>query len=166
SLRLPTATHSSDDFRFYFVAVNITFRNTVGPSKHQAVALGSGADLSAFYMCSFEGYQDTLYAHSMRQFYSDCHIYGTVDFIFGNAAVVFQNCNIFPRLPMTGQFNSITAQGRTDPNQNTGISIHNTTIRPADDLAPRVGVVKTYLGRPWKQYSRMVLWKIKKKTFI
>ncbi|XP_025690765.1 pectinesterase-like [Arachis hypogaea] len=139
-----------------FVAVNITFRNTAGPSKHQAVALRSGADLSAFYMCSFEGYQDTLYTHSMRQFYSDCHIYGTVDFIFGNAAVVFQNCNIFPRLPMTGQFNSITAQGRTDPNQNTGISIHNATIRAADDLAPRVGVVKTYLGRPWKQYSRTV----------
>ncbi|KAL4289144.1 hypothetical protein AHAS_Ahas19G0356800 [Arachis hypogaea] len=65
---------------------------------------------------------------------------------------------------MTGQFNSITAQGRTDPNQNTGISIHNATIRPADDLAPRVGVVKTYLGRPWKQYSRTVLSKnIKKK---
>ncbi|XLU62597.1 hypothetical protein S245_021806, partial [Arachis hypogaea] len=134
--------------------VNITFQNTAGPSKHQAVALRSGADLSAFYMCSFEGYQGTLYAHSMRQFYSDCHIYGTVDFIFGNAAVVFQNCNIFPRLPMTSQFNSITAQGRTDPNQNTGISIHNATIRPAEDLAPRVSVVKTYLGRPWKQYSR------------
>ncbi|MED6121648.1 hypothetical protein PIB30_032189 [Stylosanthes scabra] len=139
-----------------FVAVNITFRNTAGPSKHQAVALRSGADLSAFYMCSFEGYQDTLYTHSMRQFYSDCDIYGTVDFIFGNAAVVFQNCNIFPRLPMTGQFNTITAQGRTNPNQNTGMSIHNATVRPADDLAPLVGAVKTYLGRPWKQYSRTV----------
>ncbi|XLT63905.1 hypothetical protein HN873_020429, partial [Arachis hypogaea] len=141
--------------------VNITFQNTAGPSKHQAVALRSGADLSAFYMCSFEGYQGTLYAHSMRQFYSDCHIYGTVDFIFGNAAVVFQNCNIFPRLPMTSQFNSITAQGRTDPNQNTGISIHNATIRPAEDLAPRVSVVKTYLGRPWKQYSRTIDLKLK-----
>ncbi|MED6180260.1 hypothetical protein PIB30_008760 [Stylosanthes scabra] len=140
-----------------FVAVNITFRNTAGPSKHQAVALRSGADLSAFYMCSFEGYQDTLYTHSMRQFYSDCDIYGTVDFIFGNAAVVFQNCNIFPRLPMSGQFNTITAQGRTDPNQNTGMSIHNATVRPADDLAPLVGSVQTYLGRPWKQFSRTVI---------
>ncbi|KAJ1402377.1 Pectinesterase, catalytic [Sesbania bispinosa] len=79
-----------------FVAVNITFRNTAGPSKHQAVALRSGADMSTFYSCSFEGYQDTLYTHSMRQFYRECDIYGTVDFIFGNAAVVLQNCNIYP----------------------------------------------------------------------
>ncbi|KAK2418746.1 putative pectinesterase/pectinesterase inhibitor [Trifolium repens] len=139
-----------------FLAVNITFRNTAGPIKHQAVAVRNGADLSTFYSCSFEGYQDTLYTHSMRQFYRECDIYGTVDFIFGNAAVVFQNCNLYPRLPSTGQFNAITAQGRTDPNQNTGTSIHNTTIKAADDLAPMIGTVKTYLGRPWKEYSRTV----------
>ncbi|PON66303.1 Pectinesterase, Tyr active site [Trema orientale] len=142
-----------------FVAVNITFRNTAGASKHQAVAVRNGADLSAFYSCSFEGYQDTLYTHSLRQFYRECDIYGTVDFIFGNAAVVFQNCNLYPRLPMANQFNAITAQGRTDPNQNTGISIHNCTVRAADDLAPSTGGIpaaKTYLGRPWKEYSRTV----------
>ncbi|ESW35128.1 hypothetical protein PHAVU_001G209300 [Phaseolus vulgaris] len=140
----------------WFVAVDITFRNTAGPSKHQAVALRSGADNSTFYSCSFEGYQDTLYTHSLRQFYRECDIYGTVDFIFGNAAVVFQTCNMYPRLPMSGQFNAITAQGRTDPNQNTGTSIQNSTIKAAADLAPVVGTVKTYLGRPWKEYSRTV----------
>ncbi|XP_031256170.1 probable pectinesterase/pectinesterase inhibitor 7 [Pistacia vera] len=139
-----------------FVAVNITFRNTAGAVKHQAVALRSGADLSTFYSCSFEAYQDTLYTHSLRQFYSECDIYGTVDFIFGNAAVVLQNCGIYPRLPMSGQFNAITAQGRTDPNQNTGTSIHNCTIRAADDLASSNQTVNTYLGRPWKEYSRTV----------
>ncbi|EXB33524.1 putative pectinesterase/pectinesterase inhibitor 41 [Morus notabilis] len=139
-----------------FVAVNITFRNTAGAIKHQAVALRNGADLSTFYSCSFEAYQDTLYTHSLRQFYRDCDIYGTVDFIFGNAAVVFQNCNMYPRLPMQNQFNAITAQGRTDPNQNTGISIHNCTIKAADDLAASNGTIKTYLGRPWKEYSTTV----------
>lgn len=104
-----------------FVAVNITFRNTAGAFKHQAVALRSGADMSTFYRCSFEGYQATLYTKSLRQFYGECDIYGTIEFIFGNAAVVLQNCNIYPRLPMSGQFNTITAQGSTDPNQNTGI---------------------------------------------
>ncbi|KAH1195618.1 putative pectinesterase/pectinesterase inhibitor 41 [Glycine max] len=138
-----------------FVGVNMTIRNTAGAVKHQAVALRSGADLSTFYSCSFEGYQDTLYVHSLRQFYSECDIYGTVDFIFGNAKVVFQNCKMYPRLPMSGQFNAITAQGRTDPNQDTGISIHNCTIRAADDLAASNGVA-TYLGRPWKEYSRTV----------
>ncbi|KAH1195619.1 putative pectinesterase/pectinesterase inhibitor 7 [Glycine max] len=131
-----------------FVAMNITFRNTAGPSKHQAVAVRNGADMSTFYSCSFEGYQDTLYTHSLRQFYRECDIYGTVDFIFGNAAVVLQNCNMYPRLPMSGQFNAITAQGRTDPNQNTGISIQNATIKAAQDLAPVVGTVETFLGRP------------------
>ncbi|CAA0828225.1 Probable pectinesterase/pectinesterase inhibitor 7 [Striga hermonthica] len=139
-----------------FVASDITFRNTAGPAKHQAVALRNGADLSIFYNCSFEAYQDTLYVHSLRQFYRNCQIYGTVDFIFGNAAVVFQGCNLRPRLPMPGQFNAITAQGRTDPNQNTGISIQNCTVQATDDLAASNGTVKTYLGRPWKEYSRTV----------
>uniref|UniRef100_A0A2N9FL11 Pectinesterase n=1 Tax=Fagus sylvatica TaxID=28930 RepID=A0A2N9FL11_FAGSY len=139
-----------------FMAMNITFRNTAGAIKQQAVAVLNMADLSTFYSCSFEGYQDTLFAHSLRQFYRDCDIYGTVDFIFGNAAAVFQNNNFYARLPSKGQFNPITAQGRTDPNQNTGISIQNCTIRAADDLASSNFVVKTYLGRPWKQYSRTV----------
>ncbi|KAG6645962.1 pectinesterase-like [Carya illinoinensis] len=139
-----------------FVATNITFRNTAGAIKNQAVAVRNGADLSTFYRCSFEGYQDTLYTHSMRQFYRECDIYGTVDFIFGNAAAVFQDCNIYPRLPLQGQFNAITAQGRTDPNQNTGTSIHNCSIKAAKDLASGDGTTKTYLGRPWKQYSRTV----------
>ncbi|CAM8991318.1 unnamed protein product [Rhodiola kirilowii] len=139
-----------------FIMVGMTIRNTAGAIKHQAVALRNGADLSTFYMCSFEAYQDTLYTHSLRQFYRECDVYGTVDFIFGNAAVVLQECNLYPRLPMSGQFNAITAQGRTDPNQNTGTSIHNCVIRAADDLASNNKTVKTYLGRPWKEYSRTV----------
>lgn len=139
-----------------FVAVNITFRNTAGAIKHQAVAVRNGADLSTFYSCSFEGYQDTLYTHSLRQFYRECDIYGTVDFVFGNAAVVFQNCNLYPRRPLDKQFNAITAQGRTDPNQNTGISIQRCTIRAADDLAASNVSFRTYLGRPWKEFSRTI----------
>ena len=140
-----------------FVAINMTFQNIAGAAKHQAVAVRNGADLSTFYSCSFEGYQDTLYTHSMRQFYKDCDIYGTVDFIFGNAAVVFQNCNIYSRLPMRGQSNTITAQGRTDPNQNTGTSIQNCNLVAAPDLAADNGSTVTYLGRPWKEYSRTVI---------
>ncbi|KAG4959975.1 hypothetical protein AAZX31_13G170000 [Glycine max] len=139
-----------------FVAVDVTFRNTAGPQKHQAVALRNNADLSTFYRCSFEGYQDTLYVHSLRQFYRECDIYGTVDFIFGNAAVVFQSCNIYARKPMPNQKNAVTAQGRTDPNQNTGISIQNCKIDAAPDLAADLNSTENYLGRPWKVYSRTV----------
>ncbi|KAL8119775.1 putative pectinesterase/pectinesterase inhibitor 47 [Apium graveolens] len=140
-----------------FVAIDVTFQNTAGPEKHQAVAVRNNADISTFYRCSFEGYQDTLYVHSLRQFYRECDIYGTVDFIFGNSASVFQACNIYARKPMPNQKNAITAQGRSDPNQKTGISIHNCTIQAAPDLALDVnGTTKNYLGRPWKQYSRTV----------
>ncbi|CAN0891564.1 Probable pectinesterase/pectinesterase inhibitor 60 [Linum grandiflorum] len=149
-----------------FVARGITFRNTAGPRKGQAVALRSMSDLSVFYQCSIEGYQDTLFIHSQRQFYRDCYISGTIDFIFGNAAAVFQNCVISPRRPLHGQANMITAQGRNDPFQNTGISIHNSKIVPAPDLRPVVRTVKTYLGRPWMQYARTVVMRSYMDRFI
>ncbi|RYR71143.1 hypothetical protein Ahy_A02g005442 isoform B [Arachis hypogaea] len=141
-----------------FIGQGMTFRNTAGAGNHQAVVLRSGSDLSVFYQCSFEGYQDTLYVYSDRQFYKQCDIYGTVDFIFGNAAVVFQNCNLYARNP-PNKINTITAQGRTDPNQNTGISIHNCVVTAASDLKAVQSSVKTYLGRPWQQYSRTVFMK-------
>ncbi|KAE8655268.1 putative pectin methylesterase family protein [Hibiscus syriacus] len=121
-----------------------------GPQNHQAVALRSGSDLSVFYRCGFEGYQDTLYAHSQRQFYKECYIYGTVDFIFGNAAAVLQNCMIYARRPMDKQKNIVTAQGRTDPNQNTGIVIHNSRVMAAADLAP----VLIHSKRSWDVHGR------------
>ncbi|PWA99296.1 pectinesterase, catalytic, Pectin lyase fold/virulence factor [Artemisia annua] len=97
-----------------FIARGMTFRNTAGRQNHQAVALRSSSDLSVFYQCGFKGYLDTLYTHSQRQIYKECYIYGTVDFIFGNAAVVFQNCMIYGRRGMKGQQVTITAEGRTD----------------------------------------------------
>lgn len=142
-----------------FIAKGMTFENTAGPQKHQAVALRSGSDFSIFYRCSFKGYQDTLYVYSKRQFYKECDIYGTVDFIFGNAAAVLQNCNIYARRPMNHQKNTITAQGRSSPNENTGIVIHDSIIEAAPDLKPVQGLIQTFLGRPWKMYSRTVVMK-------
>ncbi|CAE6077286.1 unnamed protein product [Arabidopsis arenosa] len=142
-----------------FWARDMTFENTAGPHKHQAVALRVSSDLSLFYRCSFKGYQDTLFTHSLRQFYRDCHIYGTIDFIFGDAAAVFQNCDIFVRRPMDHQGNMITAQGRDDPHSNSGISIQHSRIRAAPEFEAVKGRFKNYLGRPWKKYSRTVFLK-------
>lgn len=140
-----------------FIAQDIGFQNTAGPQKHQAVALRVGADQSVINRCKIDAYQDTLYAHSLRQFYRDCYVTGTVDYIFGDAAVVLQNCQLVARKPMSGQKNMVTAQGRTDPNSATGTSIQSCKIIPSSDLAPVKGTVKTFLGRPWKQYSRTVV---------
>ncbi|KAJ3677082.1 hypothetical protein LUZ60_002806 [Juncus effusus] len=144
-----------------FIARDLTVENTAGPTKHQAVALRSDSDLSAFYRCSFDGYQDTLYAHALRQFYRDCRIAGTVDFIFGDAVAVFQNCQILARKPLPDQKNSVTAQGRKDPNQNTGFCLQFCNISADIDLAASAvsssNQTYTYLGRPWKEYSRTVI---------
>ncbi|CAL0324596.1 unnamed protein product [Lupinus luteus] len=144
-----------------FMAQDITFRNTA--TTTQAVALRSSSDNSVFYKCGLEGYQDTLYVHSQRQFYRECDIYGTVDFIFGNAAVVFQNCNLYAR---NGYQNTVTvtAQGRLDPNQNTGIIIHNSKFTGAPGFNSKN--VKSYLGRPWKQYSKTVVMKTFLDSFL
>ncbi|XP_051149337.1 pectinesterase [Andrographis paniculata] len=149
-----------------FWARDMTFENTAGPEKHQAVAARVSSDESVFYRCSFRGYQDTLFVHSLRQFYRDCHVYGTIDFIFGDAATVFQNCDILVRRPMDHQSNIITAQGRSDPNQNTGISIVNSRVSPAGNFQAVKGKFKTYLGRPWKPYSRTVIMKTELDGFV
>ena len=128
-----------------FLARDITFQNTAGPSKHQAVAFRVGSDFSAFYQCDMLAYQDTLYVHSNRQYFVKCLIAGTVDFIFGNAAVVLQDCDIHARRPNSGQKNMVTAQGRTDPNQNTGIVIQRCRIGATSDLQPVRSSFPTYL---------------------
>lgn len=140
-----------------FIARDITIENTAGPEKHQAVALRSDSDLSVFYRCGFKGYQDTLYTHTMRQFFRECTISGTVDFIFGDATVVFQNCQILAKKGLSNQKNTITAQGRKDPNEPTGFSIQFCNITTDSDLVPFVNTTETYLGRPWKEYSRTII---------
>ncbi|KAK1365129.1 Pectinesterase [Heracleum sosnowskyi] len=142
-----------------FLARDITIINTSGPEKHQAVALRVTSN-AAFYHCEIISHQDTLYAHSLRQFYLECTIQGTIDFIFGNAAAIFQNCRILIRKPNPGQANMVTAQGRQDPNQNTGISLQNCTIVAARNfsMAERQDF-STFLGRPWRNYSRTVIMK-------
>ncbi|KAL2900370.1 Pectinesterase 3 [Bienertia sinuspersici] len=64
----------------------------------------------------------------------ECDIYGTIDLIIGDAAVVIQSCNIYVRKPMNKQHNTVKAQGRSNPNMSTGIVIHNSIIGAALDL--------------------------------
>lgn len=142
-----------------FIARDMTFENTAGPEKHQAVALRSDSDLSVYYRCSMRGYQDTLYPHTNRQFYRECRISGTVDFIFGDATVVFQNCQILVKKGLPNQKNTITAQGRKDPAQPTGFSIQFSNISADSDLLASANSTLSYLGRPWKQYSRTIIMK-------
>ncbi|KAK9989805.1 hypothetical protein SO802_030044 [Lithocarpus litseifolius] len=139
-----------------FIARDIGFHNTAGPQGEQALALYIASDHSVFFRCSIAGYQDSLYALALRQFYRECDIYGTIDFIFGNAVAVFQSCNLVLRRPQRG-YNVILANGRNDPGQNTGFSIQKCKIMVSSDFSAVKHSYNSYLGRPWKEYSRAVI---------
>ncbi|KAI3940793.1 hypothetical protein MKW98_030112 [Papaver atlanticum] len=139
-----------------FMATKITFENRAGPHKDQAVALRVSSARAVFYRCSFLGYQDTLYVHRNVQFFRECDIYGTIDFIFGDSRVVIQKSNIYARTPLVGHPNIITAQKRGKSTDNTGIIIHDSRILPAPEYVQFKKVVETYLGRPWGNYSQVV----------
>ncbi|GAB2295239.1 hypothetical protein Dimus_029414 [Dionaea muscipula] len=140
-----------------FMARDIGIENSAGPTKHQAVALRVVSDFSIFYNCQFDGYQDTLYAVRSRQFYRDCTISGTIDFIFGNALVVFQNCKMVIRKPLENQQCMVTAQGRTVPDSPGATILQNCTITADPAYHPVRMINKGFLGRPWKPYSRTVV---------
>ncbi|XP_008795810.1 putative pectinesterase/pectinesterase inhibitor 28 [Phoenix dactylifera] len=141
----------------WFTGMGLGFENTAGPQNHQAVALRVNADRSVFYNCRMDGYQDTLYAHSGRQFYRDCTITGTIDFIFGDSATMLQNCMIIVRKPMDNQQNIVTAHGRIDRQGNGALVIQNCTITSDPAYYPSRKKLPTYLGRPWKPYSRTLI---------
>ncbi|KAF3973836.1 hypothetical protein CMV_002769 [Castanea mollissima] len=142
-----------------FIARDIGFHNTAGPQGGQALAVYVASDHSVFFRCSIAGYQDSLCAFALRQFYRECDIYGTIDFIFGNAVAVFQSCNLVLRRPQGPQrgYNVILANGRNDPGQNTGFSVQKCKIMVSSDFSAVKHSYNSYLGRPWKEYSRAVI---------
>jgi pectinesterase len=127
-----------------FEAQNITFENSYGTGT-QAVAISVHSDRAVFRNCRFLGMQDTLYAASGRQYYVDSYIAGHVDFIFGNAAAVFDHCEIRSRGP-----GYVAAVSRTMPEGQQGFVF--THCR----LTADAGVHDVFLGRPWRNYSRVV----------
>ncbi|PIN01091.1 Pectinesterase [Handroanthus impetiginosus] len=124
-----------------FIARDIGFKNKAGLTKLQAVALRSSSDKSIFYRCYIDGYQDTLYTHTNRQYYRECIVTGTVDFILGNAAAVFQNCDLQPRQP--------------GPGHKTSFKIQECSISTLGNFS-----ACPFLGRPWNNYSTTIVMKM------
>lgn len=136
-----------------FIARDIKFVNTAGPEKFQAVAFHSKSNQSALFRCAFHGYQDTLYAHAGEKLYRECDIVGTVDFIFGNTAAVFEMCSIRARRPLMQQVVTVTAQG-ADNQEKSGFSIIRSKILRFED---EEFTAVAYLGRPWKSHATVVV---------
>jgi pectin methylesterase-like acyl-CoA thioesterase len=163
-------THNSatvDVLADNFIAKNLTIENN-SDSTHpgvrmgrQAVALLVRGDRDIFENVRFLGGQDTLYADGKschgtgatracipaRQFFDHCYIQGNVDFIFGDANVVFDLCTINSTPHAEG---TITAQSKSHPSQSSGVVFNDCRLTAA------TGVQNVYLGRPWRPYSTVV----------
>ncbi|HMQ64549.1 MAG TPA: pectinesterase family protein [Flavilitoribacter sp.] len=130
-----------NDFR----AENLTIENTAGPVG-QALALSVEADRCRFINCAFKGHQDTLYTagEGARQYYKNCYIEGTTDFIFGEATAVFDHCEVHSLT------NSFVTAASTPKGAEYGYVFLHCRLTAAE------GVDKVYLGRPWRSFARTV----------
>lgn len=130
----------------HFTATNMTFQNTAG-AVGQAVAIDVTADKSYFDHCQFLGWQDTLYAQSGHQYYSNDYIGGNIDYVFGDATAVFETTEFHN---LGGNGGTITAQKRASANETTGFVLNNDKIDGTTANA-------IYLGRPWGPYGRVIV---------
>ena len=130
-----------------FMAENITFENTSGPVG-QAVACHVAADRAVFRHCRFLGFQDTLYTfgEDTREYYEDCYIEGTVDFIFGKATAVFNRCELHSK---SGGY--VTAPA-TPQGCKYGYVFYDCRLTSDSDV--KTGSV--WLSRPWRPYAQAV----------
>ena len=138
----------------YITFEDLSFENSAGEGKEigQAVAVFTDGDFLFFNRCRFLGNQDTLYTYGRfgkfggikRNYFKDCYIEGTTDFIFGTSIAYFENCRIHSKK------NSYVTAASTLQGQKYGYVFVNCTLT-ADP-----GVTKCYLGRPWGAYAKTV----------
>jgi pectinesterase len=138
-----------------FHAENLTIENSSGRAG-QAVALSVEADRCSFSNCKFLGNQDTLYlaGENYRQYFFDCYIEGTTDFIFGEATALFEECTIKCKA------DSYITAASTPEGIAYGFVFKNCTI----EAAP--GIKNVYLGRPWRKYAKVVFIDCRMGSFI
>jgi len=139
-------TSGSSSFYIYgegFSAESLTFENSAGPVG-QAVAVWAGGDKSTFINCRFLGFQDTLYTYggNNRQYYKNCYIEGTVDYIFGAATAWFENCTLFCK-----KAGYISAASTADTTKFGHVFNKCKIIGDAPNNS-------FYLGRPWRPYAK------------
>jgi pectin methylesterase-like acyl-CoA thioesterase len=125
-----------------FELENLTVVNDA-PQLGQAVALHVEADRSKFRNCKFIGNQDTVFNGNERstQYFEDCYIEGTVDFVFGPATVWMERCELHSKR------DSYVTAASTPPDRPYGY-VFNRCRLTADE-----GVHRVFLGRPWRAHA-------------
>lgn len=149
---------------------NLTIENTAGDSKThgQAIALYAECDRFVAESCRILGHQDTLFTGPLppeeyepggfrgptefaprvngRQYYHNCYICGDIDFIFGSATAYFEGCTIASLGP------GYATAASTPAGQEYGYVFHD--CRFVAEGCPQHAA---YIGRPWRDYARVVL---------
>jgi len=128
-----------------FTASNLTIKNTSG-EHGQAIALSVVANRAKIINCNLLGNQDTLYlsGKEAKQYFKDCYIEGTTDFIFGGATALFENCTIH-----SIKSSYITAAS-TPEGTSFGFVFKNCKLTASPEAK------EVYLGRPWRIYAKTV----------
>jgi pectinesterase len=138
TFRTPTLSIDADDFAIE----NLSIANTAG-QKGPALALRLDGDRITVRHCHLTGWQDTLLVNRGRHYFDDCTIEGATDFIFGGATAWFERCHL---RALGGGF--LTAASTPDF-QSFGFVFDHCDITGAPG-------VKTYLGRPWRDFAQVV----------
>ncbi len=138
----------------YVTLEDLTVENSAGEGKEiaQAVALFTDGDFLFFNRCRFIGNQDTVYTYGRygkdggikRNYFLDCYIEGTTDFIFGPSIAWFENCHIHSKK------NSYVTAASTFEGQKWGYVFHKCRLTADPEIT------KCYLGRPWGAYAKTV----------
>jgi pectinesterase len=126
-----------------FTAQNICFQNDAGFTAGQAVAVESDGDKAVFDNCRFIGFQDVLFLNNplSRQYFNNCYIEGTTDFIFGPSTAWFEKCHIHSKK------NSHVTAASTPKENAIGFVFYDCVLTGDTSLH------SVSLGRPWKPYA-------------
>ncbi|MET3538733.1 pectinesterase family protein [Chryseobacterium limigenitum] len=137
-----------------FTAKNISFENSSG-RVGQAVTVLTSGDRIIFENCKFLGNQDTLYLKGAqdlvdktkpsRNYFKNCYIEGTTDYIFGAGTAVFENCTIYSK--ETASY--VTAASTPQENEFGFVFIKSKITGNAKENS-------VYLGRPWRPFAKTV----------
>mgnify|MGYP006049695695 FL=1 len=131
-----------------FLAENLTIENAAGEGKDigQACAITVDGDRVAFINCRFVANQDTIYTYGkgQKQYFRNCWIEGTTDFIFGASTCWFEDCTILSKK------NSYVTAASTPENEEFGYVFNNCRLVHNEEAQ------KVYLGRPWRSFAKTV----------
>lgn len=152
---------------------DITIENAAGDSKthDQAIAVYADGDNLSFENVRMLGHQDTLFTAPLppkevlpggfkgpgefterrlgKHSYVNCYICGDIDFIFGGAMAIFENCTIESLIQKDDEEGYCTAAS-TPEGAEYGYIFKNCKFI-ADDKMPEG---RAYLGRPWREFAQ------------